>query len=335
MTTHSLLAALLLTLPASAPADRLSWAPEPGLRLERRFESELSLAVEAVEVLFNDVDRTPESQLAALPRRTQRELLVVHDSVDGVSSFWPSRLSRSFVEAERTGETALGAGEPSPDAPRTSPLTGHEVVFLWVDEEAEHRKLYVGERGAAELLEGLEEDLDLRGLLPRGAVSQGDTWNIDPRALGPWLRPAGDLHLAADAESGRMEELRRRTLTGELEARYLGAREVDGRSLGIFSLAGELEAGGALDLGREALGTSDKSLEERWSLSLEGEVRWDLAAGHFAEARLAGEVSVLRLERYELQELGPNPEEPATDILIQHRTESSGQLSLQASCRPR
>ena len=97
----------------------------------------------------------------------------------------------------------------------------------------------------------------------------------------------------------------------------------------------ELEAGGALDLGREALGTSDKSLEERWSLSLEGEVRWDLAAGHFAEARLAGEVSVLRLERYELQELGPNPEEPATDILIQHRTESSGQLSLQASCRPR
>ena len=332
-----LLATLLLApaLDLRAPAfDRLAWTPAPGSVLERSFESELALAVESVEVLFNGVDRTPEEQLEALPRTTRSQRIVVRDGLDGVGPFWPTRMTRRFLEAERATTTALGEAQPQPEEPRRSPLVDQEVVFLWLDEEGAHRKLYVGERGEAALLEGLEEDLDLRGLLPRGSIEVDERWRVDPRALGPWLRPGGDLALAADAESGRIEEMLRRTLVGELWATYAGVREEDGRRLGVVRLEGELQSGGALDLGRAAMATSDKSLEERWTLDLGGEVTWDLEHGHLSAGRIDARVEVERLERYELVESGGEGE-PEREIVILHRTRSAGELQLSASVRRR
>lgn len=323
-----------LALSSQTP-DELRFAPAEGLALTRVWEKVEETRVQSVQLLVDGEDRTPAALRERRPVTTRRDRLVVEDRIGVLNLLWPGQLERRFVEISRQETTVLpareGAAEEENKRSARSPLQGREVVFLWSDEEGRFLVTYrAGSRGPAKALEGLEEDLDLRGFLPRGPVAAGAEWIIDPRAFRTLLFPGGDLGVEWDGQERRLEELYRTTLAGELRGRYLGPTEVDGSVLGRVALEGRLEAGGELELGVENLGTSVKTLGRHWNLEVTGELLWDPLAGHLRSASVKAETRTSRVESDVIEEAavgdGEDPEKRA--IRIEHRLELAGSLAI-------
>ena len=113
------------------------------------------------------------------------------------------------------------------------------------------------------MLEGLEEDLDLRAFLPGRDVEVGESWDIDAMTLASLVMPGGSLGLKPAEMSedgpdmgefedmitemfGQYEEAFTGLLEGERKATYEGVRDVDGRSLAVITL--KLDTDGSMDM---------------------------------------------------------------------------------------
>ena len=75
--------------------------------------------------------------------------------------------------------------------------------------------------GEAELLTNLDEDMDLRALLPAKEVAKGDAWDIDTKSLKSLLLPGGDLklkpHEGAEEVVGALVEVLAQGLLGHAQ----------------------------------------------------------------------------------------------------------------------
>ena len=77
----------------------------------------------------------------------------------------------------------------------TGPLRGTSVVFAWQPDEQQYGKYYDAEEADEEYLADLASDMDLLCLLPKGDVSAGDEWRIQPAALRDVLAAGGRMPL--------------------------------------------------------------------------------------------------------------------------------------------
>ena len=86
---------------------------------------------------------------------------------------------------------------------KESKLAGKTVLFRWNEEKDRYDKEWVGEGATDELLEGVEEDMDLRRLLPEKSLSEGDTWKIDLKEFGDIIGPGRQARPLGQGPQGR------------------------------------------------------------------------------------------------------------------------------------
>ena len=224
------------------------------------------------------------------------ESFVVTDVLEELHDGRPTRLVRSFDElsGQETATFAGEDGEEVDETPRTSELEGKRVVFAWDEEQGAHEAAFAeGVEGDEALLAELEEDMDLRELLPGREVEPGESWEIEPEVFDRLMSPGGDLALVAEEEEEEEsdDDSFRENLAGSFVATYRGNEVVDGVELAVVELAVEAsthddEEPPADELPDGFQGTRRVEMQ----IEVAGELHWDVAHGHLASLELAGEL---------------------------------------------
>jgi hypothetical protein len=237
---------------------------------------------------------------------TMSQRVVVTDEFGPMGDGRPARLVRSYDELTQQSDFSIqmemmpeGSQDRSIEA--ASELEGKKVVFAWDEDDGAYEKSFDGGEGDAELLEGLEEDMDLRAILPAGEVSEGDIWAVDVKRLRTLLAFGGNLQLKPedqeDLDMSGMPGMDSMSdfsavfgdmLEGEATAEYRGTREVDGVNCAVIHLVVDISASADIsDKVRDAMGDMPEQITsaeiDHMDLELElegeGDLYWDLAAG--------------------------------------------------------
>jgi len=222
----------------------------------------------------------------------------VTDEYGGMVAGRPAKLRRTFdrIESHEDQQTRFATGPGHPDSRKdrrkvgTSGLEGRSILFTLDRGAGTYAATFAGEGAEESLLDGLNEDMDFRFLLPAGRVAIGEAWAIDPKLCGAIFAPGGDLKLeekGTDEDPGwSIGREIRRNLEGKAKAIWKGVREENGRQVGILGVDLDLRSAG------ESAAKDPKAGTIRFKLSLElvGDLVWDLEAGHFRTFRAGGKV---------------------------------------------
>lgn len=298
----------LLLFPAPHDEVRLVFAPADEPALLRTFDAEASYHLAGMSLRFGDEEIEPEGDVPEY-RMEFQEHVQVRDQLGPLEDGRPTHLVRHFEELSQESSQSEG-GEDTTSA-AGSPLEGRSVRFEW---NAEDERYDVSSADDQELDDDLaaqlDEDLDLRLLLPKNAVSEGDEWEVDARLYLAFMWPSGLLEWqekdAKDEEDEDPEEqrtLNRQTienLEGEGHATLKELREEDGRTVAVIGLRLVIDTSteSEQEITPEAAAEDEEEGElEPFTLKsgtrihreLEGEVLWDVAGGHALGAELAGE----------------------------------------------
>jgi len=311
MTSRHLLTTLLATplLVALQPrGDNVAFHPEDGSSLSKEYGIDFTFSIGDITAYADGQDLS-ESVPADFELVGDTSMVVTDKYVETVGGR-PLQLIRTFDSMEMYWE----AMDDSGDAEEFSELEGKSVKFVWNEEDEAYDVSYHESEGDEELLQGLGVDMDLRALLPEGEVSEGDTWTVAARQLASVIfygTNFEDLDMSLDDEDigpliesellPQIENLME-GFSGECE--YLGRADVDGTSIGRIGLkiAGE----GTIDL----VGFIERVLEQQMpqemefdasvdeasielSMDGEGELRWDLDAGHLHDYEMSSEMEIL------------------------------------------
>jgi hypothetical protein len=262
-------------------------AVEQGTVLRKVFVMTWDMELTDLSVTFDGESIQAGDEVSIEQDERQRIELV--DTYRSVKDGRAVELVRRFetLESESKTDTTSTDGSELDEQSKTSALEGLEVLFRWDGDDESYAAEFVDDSGDGALLDELEQDADLAGFLPPGDVEVDGTWTVGKDAMGKLLSPGGNLHFVdEDGEEDENDDLAEQfeeNLTGELRATYRGMREVDGRELASIELEGTFETEAELeDDENGVLGTASMTLE------LEGELLWDLAAGHAVSIRLAG-----------------------------------------------
>jgi hypothetical protein len=258
-----------LLLSFSGTADRIAFAPERGATVTRTMESRMTIDLEDFTMDVDGQDMT--AMMGGLPEMsmTFNNSVTVEDKFLELGDRRPARLKRTFEAISSSAVvdvSMMGEGE-SNETEMSSELEGASVIFTWDEETGEYTKSYEDEdeKRDVELLEGLEEDMDLRAFLPRTEVSAGESWDIPYEALMNLVLPGGFLgatpegmdEMDSDMDMSQVEEMMSEMFeqysdmletlfAGERKATYQGMREIDGATYAVITL--KLDTDGTLDL---------------------------------------------------------------------------------------
>lgn len=298
----ALAAAALLALGSSLVRDEIVFRVPADTTLERKLKSLYSMQLESMAFTMNG-EEVPADAFGAVDVQIEHsEVYVVSDAFEAVADGRPQRLRRTFEElgGKESSSYSSEDEDASDESDYESALEGKTVVFTWNEEEERFDAAFAeGTEGDEALLAELDEDMDLRRLLPAGPVAEGDSWSIEPDAFASILDPGGDLGL--EAEEGEEEDTSaqdaalRENVTGTIRATYEGQREEDG--VAVIALEVDTNSHAEHDLGAEELpeGTSGTGRVEVRFL-LEGELRWDLVHGHALSFELSGESGLTAIQ---------------------------------------
>jgi hypothetical protein len=295
--------------------DKPSYQPKQGTSLAKRvtIENELELEDMSLEVDGRDVSEMAGQVEISL--KVSMELAVT-DHYEALADGRPTRLKRSFDEISSithvSGSNPM-AGSEDKDIPLESELEGSTVVFSWDEDESSYQVAFDGGEGDDALLEELEENLDLRGFLPAGEVAEGDSWDIPAEAVKAALAPGGDVKLRPEGQSDPMSGMNQFSqndiigdLDGEFTAVYDGTREEDGTRVAVIKL--KIEAKSARDMSEQVDEITEEmkkgnmppgveidisALDTEYEFDAEGDLLWDLEAGHVHGLSLSGEVRMI------------------------------------------
>src|SRR5262245_61531354 len=186
---------------ASAP-DEVRYAPVKGLKLTRTCETSGAFSMDSLSVSLDGQDQpVPETPDVAIE---SEEKIVVTDVLEAVGKGRPDRLVRSF-DSLREKQHTSGKGPGGQDIDRTEnsvcDLEGKRVAFTWSEDDQEYSvEAAKGQELDEALLSGLDEDMDLRGMLPDKAVAKGDSWDVEPAAFRAVLWPGGRLPYHSESQ---------------------------------------------------------------------------------------------------------------------------------------
>jgi hypothetical protein len=299
------LTAAALALPAliaaALPADKVEFRPADGLSLTRTYSNKTELSLDDMEMTING---QPGPAIEMEMDMTMSQSVVVTDEMAALADGRPTKLVRSYEELDQQSQfTMQMAGMPGGNQERSikaaSELQGKKVAFTWDGESSSYKTAFEGGDGDEALLEGLEEDMDLRVLLPADEVSEGDTWQIDVKRLRTLLAYGGNLKLKPTEEEGGQEmpgmdnmadfsTVFGELLEGEASGEYRGTREIDGVNCQVIHVKLDVNASADIsDKVQEAMkdmpeGQIQDVKVERMDLEMElegeGDLYWDPAA---------------------------------------------------------
>jgi hypothetical protein len=298
-----LLAALAsAVLARSEPLRDPRFAVREGSTVRKVFEHHLKAESTAVRIYDAAIDQLVDVTSTIGMTIDQSGTIEVADEYLAIADGRPAKLRRTFARIDEREDQharyAMGGGRPDNHQDHlkleASELEGRSVVFTLGSGASAYATAFANEGGDDALLDGLNEDMDFRFLLPPGKVAVGEEWAVDPKLCGAIVAPGGDLKLKQkDASSdpgwsiGR--ELRK-NLEGKAKAVWKGVREEDGRRVGVVGVELDLKSAGE----SRAKDTKAGAIRFRMDLALAGDLVWDLEAGRFATFRAGGKL------RYEM-----------------------------------
>jgi hypothetical protein len=303
------LSSVVLAAMVALPADTLAFHVAAKAKLTKTFETKLS--IESREISMTIDGENPHGGIATPTIAVEdEEKFVFVDEHVAVEDGRTTKLRRHFDALEGKVERKVsppGGGESKEQTEeKESPLDGKDVVFTWKD-DAYEAAWPEGEKGDDALLEGLVGDADLAGFLPEKAVSDGDTWKLEPKLFNRVTSPGGDLRLHAKRPDGSKQEsdpLRKvleEKLDGSAKATYRGTREVGGIKVSVVEIEAKLEAKGSTDV------DGDDTVIE-YGIEYSGELLWDAQAGHLHSMKLTGKLELSTESTHDLEVRGEKHE---------------------------
>jgi hypothetical protein len=313
----------LLALAAPAGLEEIAFRVAADTTLVRTLENAYALELEEMVLSVNGEEVPADAFGEVDIRVAHSETFVVTDAYEAVAGGRPERLRRTFEELGREERSTFSsdAGDGNDDTDYESELEGKTVVFSWNEESERFDAAFAdGEEGDEALLAELEEDMDLRRLLPAGALAEDESWSIDPAAFDCILAPGGDLGLedtdveAEDASS--LDDDLRANLAGTFTATYEGVREEGSARVAVIRLEIDARTHAEEDLAEDeipegARGTGRIEL----GFVLAGELCWDLEHGHALSLELSGEHRLTTVETIAGEFEGESLEQSQTMVL--------------------
>jgi hypothetical protein len=255
--------------------------------------------------ISGDFDATVTDEYLKMGDGSPAVLLRTYDSMEQTRS---SEMEMDMMGQVQSSESSTGS---------KSELEGSTVKFTWNEDEGEYVASFPDGDGEEELLEGLEEDMDLRMLLPDGEVSEGDEWKLDPQALKSVLNPGGDLKLIPEesddddnmmgmnSDFGDADDWFTEDLDGEVMATFSGMRETsDGDKVAAIAITFAIS--NAIDMTedmREEMENADLPPEAGEmevnsmdiEIELEGEctLLWNVAEGYAHSFEMESDITFL------------------------------------------
>jgi hypothetical protein len=355
-TNRLFLPALLLspTVLASPLAETtISFTVSEGATNTKTYKGTVELTLDSLDMTMNGQapPMMPEMDMSV----TSNTEIVVSDEYLAMRESAPGKLKRSFdtlsAHTDMHMEIDMMGTTNSTDTPMesASELEAKAVVFAWNEEEGEYQAAFPEEGGDDELLEGLEEDMDLREFLPAGPVEEGAEWSIPPSAIARILAPGGNLKLVPEemdmdspmgmnSNMGSMSDWFTESIQGEVTAKYAGTRDTeDGVKVAVIEV--RVEVSNAVDLTEmveaamedvelppEAGDMDIDHLDLELDLTGEGTILWNLAAGRFQSMDLSGDLSMM-------MNIGMAISAQGMDMDIEQTIEMSGTVNQSASVR--
>lgn len=313
------LAAVLFLVPVlqavRPPAAKLRFAPAAGTKLTRTIENKSEFSLDDMSMKMNGQDSPmmPEIEMSM----TQTQHVVVTDEFTKMREGSPKVLRRSYdtLDSQMSVEAKIDmAGqkqEQNHSGKGASELAGKTVVFTWNDEAKEYQTAFDPAESKSELLEGLQEDMDLRVLLPENEVKEGEEWDIDVKGLAKVIAPGGDLKIKPEEKSEEqspmgmgdmsgmsgLSEWLGESMEGTAKGKFAGMRTVEGHSFAVVSI--DVKVKGAKDLTeisraamekakREGMTMEMKSVDVEFEIAGQGEMLWDVEGGHVHSFEFSG-----------------------------------------------
>ena len=205
----------------------------------------------------------------------------------------PTTLLRTFTEFFGSAESSDGDAEEG----SWEEIEDATIKFAWDEDEGDYEITFEDGDGDEDALQALDPDMDYRVLLPEGAVSEGDEWEVAGTEIGSILFPGIDLRRAADADMELDGEEIPEELIEALE-NFLDSFEVTCTYKGgdeAAEIAVAATVTDAIDIDPSMLGEDMEEMGGEMELSVEisaefeGALLWDLASGHFQSMEMTGE----------------------------------------------
>ncbi len=306
-----------LTVPAllafSSRGQELSYHPAAGSSVTRTFETTQNADLEEMSTIVNGNEMDASMMEMEMSNET-RTRIVVTDEVGAVADGRPTKLSRTFDTLESNTSSSVSnamMGEMNNEISGASELEGLKVVFTWDADEGEYTLAFGDDSdGDEDLLEGLAEDMDLRGILPNKEVAEGDTWEVDPQVFIHVFAPGGSIKIEPEdlgEASGMMGGQQNNPspdkflgdLDGEVTAEFRGIEDDNGVKVAVIALTVDVSSSKDLsELMKESIEGMDspmgemsmeiESFDMEFTFDGEGELRWNLEAGLLHSLLLSG-----------------------------------------------
>jgi hypothetical protein len=170
-------------LPPSPPAaDSIVFTAAKATTMRKTFDSSLEFELSSARMFLAERE-LPESRTRAFESSSsQVDSYVVVDEYLDVADGRPRELVRRFegLQRHRKAHRATPKSPPSDeDETQESKLVGHSLRYAWNEKSGSYDMTWIGDAGDDELLDGLEEDMDLRAFLPDRSPS-AVLWTASP-----------------------------------------------------------------------------------------------------------------------------------------------------------
>jgi hypothetical protein len=322
MHTKKLLLVAALTAPVVSgllaldwPGSRVKFAPAEGSSSVKTFENKGEFTLDNMSMTMNG-NEMPSMEVDMTVSSDQK--VVVTDEYVSNRDGSPKKLKRRFDDLANDTAVAfkmemMGQSQNNDKNIKSkSELSGKTVVFTWDDESKEYKRAFEPAEEGGDLLEKLDEDMDLRALLPQSEVKAGDEWDIDVKSLVTILAPGGNMQFKPEGEEadddmgmgnmagmGSMSDFLSEMLEGEAKGKFEGERDADGQKLAVIHVSIKIKSAkdmteivaeqmkkGKTPPGVESM--SFDSMDIEFELEGEGELLWDLSKGRAHSFELSG-----------------------------------------------
>jgi len=314
LTLTALIAPALVA--ALAPADKVAFHPEAGSKLSRSFAVKSNFSLDDFSM---SMDGKPAPAIEMEMDISVNLDIGVTDQYVSLAADRPKELVRSFDKLASGGSFSMQmaqmpGGGMEKSITGSSELEGKSVKFTWNEDDKKYDVAFKEGEGDSKLLEKLDENMDVRGLLPGKEVSSGDTWDIPVKAFREILAPGGDLSIRPKAEGeedvgmmpgmdnfGDMASMLGDTFEGEAKGEYKGTREVDGVTVGVIHLTLKMKSSNDMseavkkhmpDLPDEVSKFEIDHVDVDADIEGEGTLLWNLAGGFAQSLELTGKMKM-------------------------------------------
>ena len=329
---------------------KIAFSVKSGTTITKTYETETELTLDGFDMTMNGQEppMVPGMDMTVTGVTTTE----VEDTYSKVADGRPTMLTRSFetltgssdvvVELDIMGEVQ----NQDMSMEMNSILEGEAVEFVWNDDEGTHDVVLPdGSTLEEEDIEGLIEDMDYRGLLPEEEVDEGDEWEVPLTAMQALLAPGGDTKLVPEeieemggfgsGEMGSTSDYFNEDVEGDFTATFDGMRKTDDGEFAVIKFTFELtNAMDMTDQARESLedaelpeGVGEMEIEHvdlEMTYEGEGEMTWDLNAGHFHTFEATGDFEMTLDQGMVVNAMGQ-------EMSIEQTLEFSGSLGFDVS----